>query len=336
HYQNKKTILIANKSWADLARQLCLWDEVVSVNVAEFRKNFRYRWTIFKEMRGLGIETAVHPVHMCHLTTGDTVIRISNANTRIGSKGDITSKMKGWQKWLANGWYNQLIPSSNENTNIFDKNDEFTKYLTRSQEKENFFYLPKLKVNVDNLAPTQKYFLIFPGSNGTYKMWPKERFASLAQSIYSKTKYIPVVCGSHLENELCRSIVNSVEGAINLAGKTSISQVVELIRKAEFVVGNDSASVHIAAATNTISFCILGGGHYGIFMPYPKNRFTHTPIVLNFKMPCYGCGWRCEFALSEKHAFPCVASVSEEKVMNAIMEYLDNVPTNTESVPQAL
>jgi len=60
-----------------------------------------------------------------------------------------------------------------------------------------------------------------------------------------------------------------------LAGKTTIAQLVELIRNASLLIGNDSAAIHMAAATQTPSVCILGGGHYGRFLPYqPESRET--------------------------------------------------------------
>jgi ADP-heptose:LPS heptosyltransferase len=181
-------------------------------------------------------------------------------------------------------------------------------------------HLAPTGVSLYDLKPNGKYFLIFPGSNGKYKMWPKERFTFLATELVSHTGYTAVVCGSHSEIELCESIAKHVVGAINLAGKTSILEAVELIRGATFVVGNDSSSIHIAAATNTTSFCILGGGHYGMFVPYPKDWTGKSPHVINYNMPCYGCGWRCKFSSSTDSPFPCIQNVSSDVVLKVILK----------------
>jgi ADP-heptose:LPS heptosyltransferase len=314
-YSTHRIILIANSSWASFARRLPFWDEVYDINVAKFKRNIFYRWQTFRQIRNFNIETIIHPTHICHLIAGDSVTRFSNAKNRIGSEGDTSSSKNGWQKRIANRWYNQLIKASPKPLTVLERNIEFINHLTNGNQESKTFSLAKTDVPMDHLMPTEKYFLIFPGSNGAYKIWPKESFATLVKNLVATTGYKAIICGAALEMDICNWIATASELAISIAGKTSLTEVVELIRKAEFVIGNDSGSIHIAAATNTQSFCIIGGGHFGLFLPYPDNWMGKRPYIINHNMPCYGCGWRCHFVSSAtSNPYPCISNISVESV----------------------
>lgn len=321
HFSKQKIILIANKSWASLANTIPFWDEVYSVDVSKLKRNFSYRRSIFKDVRNLKISTIIQPTYICCLVTGDSIARMANATVRIGSAGDNTSK-RGLQKKIANQWYTRLITAIPGNLNVLERNIEFTFGLTGINSENASFYIPEIQIEIGHLIPTKSYFLVFPASNGSYKMWPRERFASISRSLAIRTGYIPVICGTRSEFELCKWISDQIEGSINLAGKTNLLEAVELIRKAKFVLSNDSGSIHIAAATKTISFCILGGGHFGLFLPYPENSGGVLPQTIYYKMPCYGCGWRCHFETKNGLPFPCILNISEESVLNFINQNL--------------
>lgn len=70
------------------------------------------------------------------------------------------------------------------------------------------------------------------------------------------------MCGSLEEKSICNEIIEILRSVpvLNLAGKTSLVELVEVIRGAKMLVGNDSSAIHIAAATGTPSVCIHGGG----------------------------------------------------------------------------
>jgi len=101
-------------------------------------------------------------------------------------------------------------------------------------------------------------------------MWPASDFAALIKEIKTTTGIQPVLCGGPDEYELCQQVIkmSGLANVKNFAGKTKLSHLVEVIKHAQFVFANDTSAIHIAAATGTPSVCILGGGHYGRFLPY--------------------------------------------------------------------
>jgi ADP-heptose:LPS heptosyltransferase len=80
----------------------------------------------------------------------------------------------------------------------------------------------------------------------------------------------------------------------------------------------------MAAAVGTPAVCILGGGHYGRFLPYQIEKRTTRPlpIAVSYKMDCFGCNWKCAHAKEVKGAMPCVANISVSQVWDEVKKIL--------------
>jgi ADP-heptose:LPS heptosyltransferase len=152
-------------------------------------------------------------------------------------------------------------------------------------------------------------------------MWPIDHFAELLTQLDSQFELQYVLCGSQDDRALCERLMHDprLNNLTNLAGQTSLLELVELVRSAALVVTNDSSPVHIAAATNTPSVCILGGGHYGRFLPYhvESDVSSALPATLTTPMECFGCNWSCSFLKDTVSTVPCIANVSPTDVMQS-------------------
>ena len=75
---------------------------------------------------------------------------------------------------------------------------------------------------------------------------------------------------------------------------------------------------YIAAFEQKKSICLLGGGDYGRFMPYPEPSALDItiPIYKTNKMECYGCGWKCIHKVQEN--FECIKRIDLWEVINAV------------------
>jgi len=66
---------------------------------------------------------------------------------------------------------------------------------------------------------------------------------------------------------------------------------------------------------------ILGGGHFGRFLPYvviPEKK-KHLPAVVFHKMDCFGCEWDCQF-VSFGELVPGVGRVGVKEVKKVLEE----------------
>jgi len=312
-------VLIANSLYASFAKTLPYWDEVISVDTKKLERSIPYRWQLFGIVANYRFETIIQPTHVSSLLKGDSLVRMSLAKERIGSKGDISRWLFNVSKRISNRWYNKLIPFDLTIKHELHKNTAFISQFFCRKFENRAFCLERSATYIHPLLDGLNYFLIFPGAsaNAEYKMWPKEKFAALGKRIMKERGLVAAVCGSKTERELCEWIAKET-GGINLSGETEIGEAVEIIRNSKFVVGNDSASVHIAAAVKTPAFCIVGGGAFGAFIPYPE-FWQEPPVPIYYNMPCYHCSWRCIYRLkSERIAFPCISNITVEMVFKKV------------------
>ncbi len=108
--------------------------------------------------------------------------------------------------------------------------------------------------DISHLKLPKDYCLIVPGGaeHRPEKRWPQAHFQKLVHQLDTQL-ITPVVCGSEDERALCASIVEGSAKAKNIAGETSLIDLVTVTKRARFAVGNDSGPMHIAAAANTPS-----------------------------------------------------------------------------------
>jgi ADP-heptose:LPS heptosyltransferase len=318
-YPSEKITLVANELWSDLAVLLPYWDEVIPVSRKKLTRNLSYRFKILRQIRSLGLITAIHPVYSRDYLRSDSLIRATGASYMIGSTGDL-SNMTSLQKKISDRWYSQLITAKDEPLMELQRNAEFIRGLGLRNFTAGTPSLSSL-VNLDkNLMIKQPYFIIFPGASLPGRMWPVERFGELLLKLTKSNSGIAVLCGSRKERGLCDQIIDSLgTKSLNMAGKTSLPELVEVIRRAKFLVGNETSGIHVAAAVGTPSICILGGGHYGRFLPYVIATSKHVaPVPVIYRMDCFNCNWQCTQPHKKGAAVPCISNISVNQVLAAI------------------
>jgi ADP-heptose:LPS heptosyltransferase len=165
------------------------------------------------------------------------------------------------------------------------------------------------------------YFIVFPGAGWRKRKWPAERFADAARSIAEQTGLQLLVCGSLGEAALAQEVIDlsGLLDALQLAGRTTLPELVELVRGARLLIGNESSAVHVAAGVGTPSVCLLGGGQFNRFVPYPESVQGIKPHPVYHAMPCYGCDWRCDQPHQAKGPVPCIASIGVDGVIQAAL-----------------
>jgi heptosyltransferase-1 len=160
--------------------------------------------------------------------------------------------------------------------------------------------LTSKKVNIE------KYVVLVPGAAQPNKRWPIERFSQLADKITNKFGLSIVATGSQGEREYIDAIGR---GVINLAGQTSVRQLVPLMKGASLVISNDTGPGHIAAALGVPIVMIFGPTNPARVCPYkrpdcvvaiepstrgmkadsydPKHNITHITVEQVFEKVCW-------------------------------------------------
>ena len=185
------------------------------------------------------------------------------------------------------------------------------------------FPLPRLSTNRAQAQATlgqwlgesqadKPLLILCPGAEyGAAKRWPPERFAQLAATLTPQGWYV-VVCGSAKEAALGEQIVAaSGHACINLAGRSSLDEAVDMLSLARCVVSNDSGLMHVAAALGRSVIALFGSSD-------PQ----HTPPlggqcrVVSLGLPCAPCFRR---TCPEKH-LNCLTGITVAMVLEQMVQ----------------
>jgi ADP-heptose:LPS heptosyltransferase len=197
-------------------------------------------------------------------------------------------------------------------------------------ERTRFFFQNVLTCSINLSGPSipirnemKSGIVIFPGAGTVKRGWEKEKFLELIELIIKNTPQPIYLAGGPAEMLIGDYLTANLptQNVVNLTGKTSLTQLIELIGQASLVIANETSAIHIAVATKTKSICILGGGHFGRFSPYPDG-FKNAPVCLFEKMECYNCNWECKFVTLPSQPHPCISNVGFEKVQQATLQLL--------------
>lgn len=118
-------------------------------------------------------------------------------------------------------------------------------------------YLAPFVRNISHLNLPSSYCMIVPGGaqHRKDKRWSTARYREVVQRL-DQGPVTPVLCGGPEEIELCAQIVQGCQNTRNIAGQTSLVELVNIATGAQFALGNDNGPMHIAAAANTKSIVL--------------------------------------------------------------------------------
>lgn len=125
-----------------------------------------------------------------------------------------------------------------------------------------------------------------PGAEyGPAKRWPARHFAALANAVGSAAAPVWLV-GSAKDAAIGNRIAALAHGAaINLCGRTSLEQAIDLIAAARHVVCNDSGLMHVAAALDRPLVAIFGSSSFDYTPPMsPQAKIVSLGLECS---PCF-------------------------------------------------
>lgn len=108
--------------------------------------------------------------------------------------------------------------------------------------------LAAISAKLGSAAGGRPLFVINPGAKFKMKCWPAERFAALAARLRREYAACVVVTGTASERSVGDEILRCAgDVGINLAGQTSVQELIELLRLCTACITNDTGTMHIAA-----------------------------------------------------------------------------------------
>jgi heptosyltransferase-2 len=121
--------------------------------------------------------------------------------------------------------------------------------------------------------------LLCPGSvNSRAKRWPAERYAELADRLSDAGVTVALI-GSPGEIDVSEKVATLARTRpVFLTGKTSVSELVGVIKVADILITNDTGPAHIGAAVGTPTLAIFGPTNPLTTRPFgPAGRIIQRP-----------------------------------------------------------
>lgn len=150
-----------------------------------------------------------------------------------------------------------------------------------------------------------------PGAEyGPAKRWPAEYYSELARSAIG-SGWTVWLLGAKRDGPIAEQVSESEPGCINLVGKTSLGEAIDLSSLAHVVVSNDSGLMHVAAATGRKVIALYGSSDPGFTPP-----LTNRARILYLGLSCSPCFER-ECPLQH---FRCMRDLRPDVVWKALLE----------------
>lgn len=142
------------------------------------------------------------------------------------------------------------------------------------------------------IAPKEKKigrttFGINPGAAyGSAKCWPPERFTALIQRLLDEVPNCEIkLFGDKLTKSLVDAICDGFDSrVINLAGKTTLRELIQEIGALDAFLTNDSGPMHMAASLKVPLVALFGSTNPYATGPYKRGKIIYKAVSCS---PCY-------------------------------------------------
>lgn len=199
---------------------------------------------------------------------------------------------------------------------------QFARLLGISDTSPELYSIPE----IESLKKKESnYIVINPNASDLRyeRRWPAEKFIELIKRIRSENNNVPILLiGSQTEKDYVlriSDVLKDFSNIIDLSGKTSLVELIELLRTADLLITNDTGPMHLAASLCTPVLALFGpcnpeqyGLGQNIHVIY-KN-FYCSPCVHEFLIPpCKGDN-------------QCMKQITVDEVFKAFTNLHANVP----------
>lgn len=333
-YKDREFTIVCLSISKPIFERLGVFDRIITVDFRPENIDYAKLKKTIKLLRKEKYDIFLQP-QISKFPVADILAAALKVNKRIAIETKTGNSPKKWIK-MVNFLYDVFIPYPRGNVSEFDYYGTFVRGLGNKEFKTTS---PCLSYKEQHFIEG-KYYVLYPGGSLTQKFWRAERFAKVADYIYRRTGLIGVILGTAGEQWVSDKLKDNIAlqtsmSMIDLTGKTSIYDVIDIIGNAELVVSNDTSGVHIACATNTPSVSNAGGWHFNRFLPYhieDVKKNDHLPLVAYTEMPCYYCEWiwdivgqrnsECLRRLKCGEPSECIDKVSYEQVRELVEQII--------------
>ncbi len=309
-------------SWASIADEVFEGYRVIAINEHGYARRLFYRLKVNFWVRFLAPQITVGDAYFRRALMLDSLAWVAAAPRTVVALPYINDRTRAEYTWyMSQGW--EVIDTGAYPDHETARHAAFLAAVTGQPVAPE---TPVIAWRDKGLPAeiTVPYAVLNPGSNEYGRRWPLAEYAALASWLRARGLQVVFVGKSEEKaSDDVLALVRQDEGIVDMTGRSTLPELLDIIKGAALVVSNDTGPAHVAIALRAKTVVIVGGGHFGCFVPYPEDVAPGHARFVYERMDCYHCFWRCHKRDDPKASFPCVAAVSIEKVQLACTTLLD-------------
>lgn len=276
-----------------------------------------YRESLVNTMKEVHADIVINSVYSREPLT-DVLSIECNATRSVAFSGDLCNMTEELRK-THNIFYTTLVKSEEGHRPEIERHRDFLKkigidvpalepsiWITPEDDQfaEMFFK--------DNNLETSKTIALFAGAQYDIRLY--YHYGAAISRLCKEYGLSVIALGSSNDTLINKQNLDATGvPTFNLSDKTTLRQAAALLHRCRLSIGAETGLAHIACAVGTPNVVLLGGGHFGRFMPYsPLTSIACLPLE------CYGCNWQCRF--TRPH---CITDVAPEVLTEAVRHTLE-------------
>jgi ADP-heptose:LPS heptosyltransferase/2-polyprenyl-3-methyl-5-hydroxy-6-metoxy-1,4-benzoquinol methylase len=294
HYPKARITVVCQMVAAPLYETCPVVSDVIAYDRTRALTDSVYLQQIIQQIAVVEAELCFHSVHSRE-ALGDLWVKASGARERVGFGGDLCN-MSADEHERLDGIYTRLLPPLEPHALELDRHQAFLDALEIPSERlAPLVWLEEADrtrarevMAAHDLDPAQTLAL-FPGAQYAPRRYA--HYGEALSKLVSEKGLRVVALGSAGERDLCQTQLKAIPGShVNLAGELTLRESIACLGLVKMAVGAESGLAQACVAMGTPHAVVIGGGHFGRFLPYrPLTTLAANPIV------CYLCNWECPY-----------------------------------------
>ena len=308
--------ILGCKSWGPVSAEIFAGYNLIIIDEHAFARQPFYRFKIGLMVRRLNAQRALNDSYFRRAMMADSLVWLSGATETTVSLPFINEATRTEFSYYLSQ-VSQIIDTGPYPTHESIRHYRFLSALAG----QNYSPQPlKIPWRISEGLKGPPYVVLNPGSNEHGRRWPFANYVEIAKRLTDGGNRVVIVGGPGEETGDYKEALGRHENVLDLVGQTELPALIDILKGATATLSNDTGPAHLSIAVGTPTTVIVGGGHFGSFVPYPEETKPTNARFVYEVMPCYHCFWRCHKRNTKFDVFPCVSAVSVETVWDNLSQ----------------
>lgn len=319
HYEI--TLLVPN-GFQDLFREECDFEKIIPINFNLAVTNLFHRFKLIKLINCEYYDTLIDIMG----ATGAAInVYLSSASY---AKEKITIQNCAYSicpSFLVEKAYTKVYKINEPHISNVEYYNFLFDFIANKKTPINLHKTKDYKITV---PLPNKYYIVFPGASSSFRKWDLDRYVELIKKIYKKTSLPVLFCGTNVDLDSVNYLMDHLDKKQykNILGCTNMLEFIQVIKKASFIITNDTGSYHIAVNEEVPVALITGCYALDMYALYnflaPNYR---KPYVIHLDKKCKNCFYQCPYVNRETKVWPCLEEISVDMAWKVVDKMIDEV-----------